>query len=124
MEMVTVEFDAPRTIRQINRSYFLAADGQDEVQLPCSKTTLITEDTPGGTVAIGAKIPRFIAEDRGLIDAPKEETTTVDAMTRYDWFLLGSTVALLAGDCESPGRVMYEAKKLARRLMAASEANR
>lgn len=80
--------------------------------LPMSRTTIKFE---GGKV-LGAEIPRWLADERGLKHTPTE-TPDDDSMSRYDWFLLGSTMAYLATDKLSYLDCVWEARKVADKLM-------
>lgn len=117
-ETVTINFDPPRTVKQVRRSYILEADHQPELMLPIELTTLHTIQTPDGERVESVTIPRFIALDRGLVDEaiPAAET---DSMSRYDWFLLGMTMAMvISGKSESDA--LWDAKKMADKLMEMS----
>lgn len=115
---VTIQFKPAREFRQVKKSYWINTDGDENLQLPVAETELITEKTPDGVMATGATIPRFIAEDRGLIEAPVGEMIPEDesfSMTRYDWFMLGVTMAMIIrGDSVSD--VVWEAGKIVYKL--------
>ena len=117
-DFVEIRFNPPRAFREVKKSYFLLADGEEELQLPIASTALTTEDSPDGKVVVAAWIPRFIAEDRGLAGtaSPVQGNAPGDTMGRCDWFLLGATMACVIRDgvgTESE----WEAKIMARKLM-------
>jgi len=118
-ESVRVEFEPPRKCESFGKAFKLTADGQEDVWLPVSKTELeVTGEAE--ELVIAATIPRYIAEDRGLLkDAHSPvENSPAETMSRDDWFLLGLTMAkVICGDV-SP---VWEAKKLVIQLLNEKE---
>ncbi len=111
-ETVRVEFDPPRHVEEVGKALKLTAEGEDDLWLPTATTLL---EYVGGTVE-AATVPRFIAEDRGLIVVDRlQEENDDDSMTRDDWFVLGMAMALVIRG-ESNLDVAWEARKLARKL--------
>ena len=116
VETVRVEFNPPRSVRTVKKSYFMTADGCEKLQLPVKDTDIEWAETPDGQTAIGATIPRWLAEDRGLVEAVQAESDVVQPMSRHDWMLLGTTMALLIRGYETRDAV-WEAEKVVERMM-------
>lgn len=114
-EPVRVAFDPPRQCKQHGKSWILTCDGEQDVFLPQSQTSL---EMDGDAVA-AVTVPKFIAEDRGLVvvDVSLEEhNNNTEGMTREDWFTLGITMAMLIrGD--DPSAAVWEAGKVVRKLL-------
>ena len=111
-DYVHVDFAPPRPFRRVGKTYVLT-DGTNVLRLPISKTTLVLD----GERATGAKMPRFIAEDRGLTVTASEKHND---MTRQDWFLLGITMAMLIrGD--TTREATWNARKVVTTLLDESD---
>jgi hypothetical protein len=82
--------------------------------LPVSLTELRTEATPDGEVVVSVVIPEFIAVDRGLVESDNDDDDG-RKMTRDDWFLLGTAVALLIRG-ETLDEALWQAGKVAEKL--------
>jgi len=111
--------EPPRKCESFGKAFKLTADGQEDVWLPVSKTELeVTGEAE--ELVTAATMPRFIAEDRGLIEDAHSpvETTTSETMTRDDWFLLGLTMAMVIRGEDDP---VWEAKKIVRKMMNEKE---
>lgn len=97
-ELLTVTLDPPRTVSDHKASWWLKADECEAIQLPKSYVELAD-----GQVVETVTMPRWLAEDRGLIGSLKEhdETSRVNCeqMSRHDWF----TGLAIAGICASQG---------------------
>ena len=119
-ETVYVEFEPPRKVAERKKSYWLSAvgtEGEADIQLPVRKASLNCEDTPDGEIVVGAWIPRYIAEDRGLVPS-QENDDERDEMTPRDWYTLGMAMALvMCGRSTNLSDEMWEAKKLAAKLL-------
>ena len=114
-DYVEITFDPPRVCRTAKKSYWLSAEGEEDLQLPVTSTTLFHTEAPNTELINMALMPRFIAEDRGLIDSENRNDDVSSGMTRHDWFLLGATMAFLARG-ETPTDAVWEGEKLAAKL--------
>lgn len=112
-EQVTVKLDPARTVSEHKSSWLLKADECESIQLPQNQVALVD----GQTVET-ITIPRWLAEDRGLI--PSEETddnqtSNNEQMTRHDWLELGAMVGFLASGMD-PSEVPWNSRKMADRM--------
>ena len=112
MPNVTIQLVPPRKVETHKASYRLTAEGLPMLDVP-SKLTTLTCDDANEVTAI--EIPLWLAEDRGLAAGPEREEFVVEEdqerMTRDDWFLLGTTMAMLIRGTE-PRNAVWEAMKL------------
>lgn len=94
-EKVTITLREPLPVREAGKSYFIQA-GETEIQLPAKLTTL--EKNDDGLVT-AFTIPKWLHEKKESMP-PLPVLPLEDRMRRRDWFLLGTTVALLLRDSE------------------------
>ncbi len=102
-ETVRVEFDPPRIVEEVGKALKLTAEGEDDLWLPTTTTLL---EYVGGTVE-AATVPRFIAEDQGLIvvDCPQEENNN-DSMAHAELWKWCKELVYHPPDSEEWGRAM------------------
>ena len=104
------------TVKEAGSSFFLEKADGETTQLPLSQTTL----TKCGIKLTGVTVPRWLAEKEGMIEptsipSKKEED---EQMTRYDWFLLGTTMAMLGRQSYTADReTVWDARKVADQLI-------
>ena len=112
MSNVTIQLDPPRKVETHKASYRLTHDGCLDIIFPSKLTTLTCDDNNEVTAI---EIPLWLAEDRGLAAGPEREEFVVEEdqekMTRDDWFLLGTTMAMLIRGTE-PRKAVWEAMKI------------
>jgi len=118
-DIVTVVFNPPCGWRAGGNSFWLDFDGR-EVQLPKKLTEIYEEG--GKLTSVG--VPRWLAEDRGLVEANdavslREETR--DTMSRWDWYLLGATLVFLGRSGYTMAEAVWQGKKAARMLLEAAK---
>lgn len=121
VDTVTVRFERLRHCEQRKKSYWLTADGEDELQLPVELTTLSTVETPDGLMVDAVTVPEWIAVDRGLVDCEtrRDDTRCEPQMSRQDWFTLGLTMAfLIRGETELEAG--WKASKMAEKYVNGS----
>ncbi len=119
-ETVRVEFDPPRQFEEAGKTWKLSAEGEATVYFAKIHTQL---ELDGDTVR-AVTIPRYIAEDRGLVgvdclqeDDSYQKEQTHDNMSRSDWFTLGMAMALVIRGEVSDQSVVHDAWRLAERLL-------
>lgn len=114
---VRVEFAVPREMRAAGKSYFLR-NGDSEIQLPAHLTTLHQDQ---GGMATAVTVPQWLAVKEGLLESDDESaclpSKKEDEMSRYDWFLLGTTMALIVLDEQPVNNAVWEARKITAKLM-------
>jgi hypothetical protein len=94
-ELLTVTLEPPRTVSDHKASWWLKADGCEPIQLPKSYV-----DLQDGQTVSSVTIPRWLAEDRGLIvSEDRVETGPVETISRHDIFM----AAAITGICASQG---------------------
>ena len=114
MEFVEVTFETPRTYRTVGKVHLIPWE-DNELVLPVSQTTVHMDDN---NMVTGVRIPRFIAEDRGLIETV--EAAPSDPMTRRDWYLLGLLMAFI-GQGVPTNTAIWEAEKLTGKVLGHDE---
>ena len=113
---VKVAFDPPCEYKRSRKSFWLDFGGRS-VQLPQSHTELVTEDNLVDAVIL----PRWLAVDRGLVEAHDvvslREDAHNDTMSRWDWYLLGATLVFLGRSGYTMAEAVWQGKKAARMLL-------
>lgn len=107
-----VELNPPRTARTVGASYILEAEGVEDLQLPIKETDFESTDTPDGPRVEWIVIPRWLAEDRGLVQPEKETTEQVEQMSRHDWFTAAAITGLIASGW-GQNDIVWQARKIA-----------
>lgn len=121
---IRVEFDPPRTCEEVGKAWRLSADGEDAKFMPKSQVTPIV-DQEGNAIAM--VMSRFIAENEGFVESTTDKTfqesavNDADVMSRYDWYTLGITMAMVIRGSAAPD---WEAHKLVRKLFTDDTARR
>lgn len=124
---VTIEFSPPRDYRSVKESWLITAEGEPDLFLPRSKTMM---SSPDGDLVHSVTVPGYVASDPernwGSAMVPGEDILPqVDSpsMSRYDWFMLGITMAMIIRG-EGLRNVVWEAEKIVGKLKGENDGHR
>lgn len=117
--VVRVNLNPPREVTQSKASYWLEHQDCEPIQLPQKLTTI--EYTEDGNQACAVNIPRYIAEDRGLLSSSEPVKETNDEFERWDRYRLAAMQALIIRG-EDVDALAWDATKIADRMVERNEA--
>ena len=114
-ETLDIVIEPVKELPVSGKAYLVVVGGR-EYRLPQSRTDVAFD----GGVITGVRIPRWLAENEGLVELETPLRQTQDGMSREDWFLLVTTAALLTRNLE-PRKAYYEARIVTRLLLGEEE---